>query len=126
MAFPDSTFFLLAFSLVFPAYFYSALCRPKTVSLLTNGIHSIQRRIPHHSSLQVICSLSLHRGHFKSIILPQSLNVLYSFNIFKKITLKSHSLITWMLVWAVSPERDSSRSDSVQGPSLLFHSPECA
>ena len=30
----------------FPSYFYSAMPRPKTVSLLTNCIHSIQREIP--------------------------------------------------------------------------------
>ena len=43
----DSTSFLPAFSLVFPTNIYSVLYRPKTVSLLINGIHSIQRGVPH-------------------------------------------------------------------------------
>ena len=55
MASPDFAFFLPAFSLVFPAYLYSALCRPKTVSLLTNGIHNIQRGNPiSHNQFQVL------------------------------------------------------------------------
>ena len=54
MAPTDSTFFLLPFSLVFPAYLYFALSRPKKVSLLTSGIYIIQRGIPHQPrSLQL-------------------------------------------------------------------------
>ena len=45
MASPDSIFFLPAFSLVFPTYLYS-LHGPKTVSLLTEDIYSIQRGNP--------------------------------------------------------------------------------
>ena len=44
----DSAFFLPAFSLVFPVYLYFALRRPKTIPLLTNSIHSIQKGIPHY------------------------------------------------------------------------------
>ncbi|KAH0513430.1 Nuclease-sensitive element-binding protein 1 [Microtus ochrogaster] len=40
-----------AFSLAFSANFYSALSRPKMVSLLTNAIHSIHRGIPHHAPM---------------------------------------------------------------------------
>lgn len=43
----DSAFFLPSFSLVYPAYLYSALHKPKAAFLLTNGIHSIMRGIPH-------------------------------------------------------------------------------
>ena len=45
-SFSFSTFLLLAFSLVFPAY-----QQAKTVSLLTNGIHRIQRGIPHQERM---------------------------------------------------------------------------
>ena len=51
MASSDSAFFLPAFSLAFSANLYSALSRPKMVSLLTNAIHSIHRGIPHHAPM---------------------------------------------------------------------------
>ena len=53
MTSPESVFLLPAFSLGFPIYLCSALCRSKTSSLLTNGSHSIRREIPHHNTLEV-------------------------------------------------------------------------
>ena len=46
MASSNSNFLFPTFNSVFPTYFCS-LHRPKTISLLTNGIHSIHRGIPH-------------------------------------------------------------------------------
>ena len=51
---PYSISFLPAFSIAFPTYFYS-LHRPKTVSLITNGIHSIQRGIPQQYCVSFVC-----------------------------------------------------------------------
>ena len=42
----------------FLAYIYS-LYRPKTVSLLTNGIHTIQREIPHQSVTDVVTQIDI-------------------------------------------------------------------
>ena len=43
----------LSIQFSFLAYLYFALLRPKTISLLTNGIHSIQRGIPHQLSIEI-------------------------------------------------------------------------
>ena len=51
---PLPSFSQHSFSFVFPTYLYSALHRPKTISLLINGIHSIPRGIPHQNPLFIL------------------------------------------------------------------------